>query len=507
MSSVGQQMARGAAWMLLFKLMERGLGTISTVILARLLIPADFGLIAMAMAIVSLLELVGSFSFDIALIQHPSAERRHYDTAWTFNILFGLGSFCVLSLLAIPASHFYTEPRLENVMYVLGFISLTQGFENIGVVAFRKEMDFRKEFRFLLGKKIAAFIVTVTLALLFSNYWALVLGTLAGRLAGVLLSYYAHPYRPKFSLAGYHDLFHFSKWLLVNNIMFFLQNRSADFIIGKIAGPHALGIFSVAFEIANLPSTELVAPINRVSLPGYSKLASNLNEVREQFLKVAGTITLIVLPTAAGIFLTADVFVPLVLGPKWSDAINPIRILAIFGALLSLVTNHGMLYMALGKPRLVFRLYYLIVSLLLPMLFIFTRAYQETGAALAFLTAVLVLTPYYYYLLMAQLEMRFRQLLRAFWRPVTASVIMILSLSLVRFVWAPAEYGQGGLVVFLVLVLVGVTSYTTSILVLWWLARQPSGPEQFILDNIRSRLPWPIFGKPAPNNGNGKGTG
>src|SRR5665213_554253 len=119
MSSINQRMASGIVWMVAARLMDRSIGMVSTLILARLLVPGDFGLVAMATAIGGLLDLLGAFSFDLALIQNANAERRHYDTVWTFNAIFGV--FCGLALvfLAIPAAMFYHEPRLTRVMYVL----------------------------------------------------------------------------------------------------------------------------------------------------------------------------------------------------------------------------------------------------------------------------------------------------------------------------------------------------------------------------------------------------
>src|SRR5205809_4367371 len=119
MQDINQKMARGAAWMVFFKITDRSIGLLSTMILARLLVPADFGLVAMATAIITMLELLGSFSFDLALIQNQQAEPKNYNTAWTFNVLYAAGSACTLLILALPVAHFYGEPRLRYVMPAL----------------------------------------------------------------------------------------------------------------------------------------------------------------------------------------------------------------------------------------------------------------------------------------------------------------------------------------------------------------------------------------------------
>ena len=96
----GRQIAKGAAWMMGFKLLDKSVGLISTLVLARVLTPADFGLVAMATAVVALLELMGAFGFESALIQRQNTERSHYDTAWTFNVIFGAAISIMLLIMA-----------------------------------------------------------------------------------------------------------------------------------------------------------------------------------------------------------------------------------------------------------------------------------------------------------------------------------------------------------------------------------------------------------------------
>src|SRR4030088_3296938 len=136
MQSIGKKMAKGAAWLMLFTVLQRCLGLVSTIILARLLIPADFGLVAMGTAIFAGLEIVSTFSFDLALIQNQKGERKHYDTAWTFTVIFASVNAIAMAALAIPVAAFFGEPRLVWIMYALALCALVSGFDNIGVVAF-----------------------------------------------------------------------------------------------------------------------------------------------------------------------------------------------------------------------------------------------------------------------------------------------------------------------------------------------------------------------------------
>ena len=189
MRELNKKMARGAVWMALLRFTVRSIGLISTMILARLLVPADFGLVAMATSIMAFLELATAFRFDIPLIQNQNAEDRHFDTAWTLNALFGVGLTVLLLILAYPAAEFFREDRLFAVINVLAFGFLITGFENIGVVNFRKQLDFRKDFVLLLAKKLVGFCVTIPLAFALRSYWALVAGIVVGNAIGVAITY------------------------------------------------------------------------------------------------------------------------------------------------------------------------------------------------------------------------------------------------------------------------------------------------------------------------------
>src|SRR6185312_2958390 len=137
---------------------------------------------------------------------------------------------------------------------------------------------------------------TIVLAFLLRSYWAMVFATLIGRLSGVGLSYVLHPFRPRLSFSKLGEFFHFSKWIFAQNLLTFLKDRSADFVIGRLAGAHALGVFNVSTDIANMPGTELVAPINRALLPGYALLAHDRTALRNEYLLVMSLLGSVAIP-------------------------------------------------------------------------------------------------------------------------------------------------------------------------------------------------------------------
>lgn len=493
---MSQKMAVGALWMVLFKLLERGLGVISTLMLARLLAPTDFGIVAMAMSLIALLELISYFGMDTVLIQRADAESIHFNTAWTMNVLAGCGVGVIMVVLAQPASLFFREPQLFAVVCVLGVSAFVQGFENVGVVEFRKQLRFDKEFRYMLTKKLMGFAITVPLAFWLRNYWALVFGTLAGRVAVVIFSYAIHPFRPRFSLGVAAEMMHFSKWLMMQNALAFLKDRSASFFIGRFAGPAALGSFNVSAEIANMPGTELVAPINRAILPAYVKLAHDQQALGREYLSVMSGIALIAVPAVAGVALAAPFIVLLLLGPQWTEAMHLLEILAFFGITQVMQSNAYSAFIALGKPAVFAKINAFQVIVLLACLLALTPQYGARGAAWGYLIAAITALPVNFYFIAKFLGLRAMDLVASLWRPLASAAVMYA----VGKLWGPdlteeTLRSADAIVPLAVCVALGAATYIAADLFFWLVTGRPDGAEtwllrraQFTFSALRSKL-------------------
>ncbi|NTV09396.1 MAG: lipopolysaccharide biosynthesis protein [Zoogloea sp.] len=484
--SISARMLHGAVWMVLFRLLERGLGLISTLILVRLLAPADFGMVAMAMSFIALGELLSGFGFDIALIHKQDADRHHYDAAWTCNLLLGLGVAVVMLVAARPIADFYEQPELLLVVVALAFGPAIGGFENIGVVAFRKELEFRREFGFLLSKKLVGFAITVPLAFWLQNYWALVLGTLASRLAGTVLSYCVHAFRPRFSRAAAPELFHFSKWMLASNILAFLKERSSDFILGRMRGLSELGLYNVSYEFANLPTSELSAPINRALLPGFARIARQSAPLCTAYTNAIGVLALAALPASAGIYALSDYIVPVVLGRKWSAALYLMEVLALYGGVQMLHSSTCAVIIATGHPRNVARANAAYVVMLIALMLAFVPAWGALGASFAILATTLVSTPAYLYELRISTGIPATTFVRAVARPLLAAVAMCGVLRWLVPAYTPTLDTLQATAILLAGIVLGASVYIAFMVLLWITSGRPDGAERLVVERVRS---------------------
>jgi lipopolysaccharide exporter len=484
-TSLGSKMAQGAAWMVAFKVADRGIGLISTVILARLLVPGDFGLMALATSMVALLALLGAFDLDTALIQKADAERRHFDTVWTFRVLFGIGIGLMLAVLASPAAQFYNDSRLVEVMYAFAATAVIGGFSNVGTVAFRKELQFDQEFKLLLVKRLATIVVTVPLAFAWRDYRALIAGVIAGSCLGVVASYVLHPYRPRVSLAAMGELFAFAKWILLGNLVIFIFSRAADFIVGRLAGPAALGLFTLAREVASLPTSELAAPIHRAVFPGYSKMAGTPGLLRHAYLQVTSLLMLIVLPAGVGLALLAEPVVLLFLGDRWTDAIVPLRVFALNGALMVFLSTAYYVHMAMGRPRLMTIVIAMHALVAIPLMLVLVPMLGTRGAALGLLAATVSCLPVNFYLLFRALGLRAIDMLRILWRPLVGTLVMFCAIQLVHARWSFAASFVGRSADISTSVAIGICVYAATIAMLWFLRRDADSAEAIVIARIR----------------------
>lgn len=486
--SLNRRMAKGAAWLVSLRMFNRSVGLVSTLVLARLLVPEDFGLVAMATALLALVTTFSELGVDAVLIQKSSLDRADMDGAWSLRAAIGAGQAALLAALAILVADFYEEPRLEPIMYALAFAAFVTGLKNIGTMEFQREFNFHKEFLLLAGRKLAGFVVTLSLAIAFRAYWALIAGIVAGRLMEVFLSYAMHPYRPRFTLARWGALFRFSKWLLINSGLSFINRRGADLLLGKIAGAHSVGLFSIAYEVAMLPTTELVAPINRAIFAGYSRMRETEGALRKGYLEVAGAIAVIALPAAAGIAVTAELLIPMLLGENWLELVPLLQPLALAGGVAALLSNTTSVFLALGRPHVFVALLAFHILMLVPAMFYAGMQYGALGVAYVYLGVFLVVMPMNLYVVFTALGISLWEYIRVMYRPLAATAVMAATLGL----WlvpglkaAPLFSAMGAAPLAVAL---GAALYGAVLLLLWQGAGRPDGAESTLLGLLGQRL-------------------
>jgi O-antigen/teichoic acid export membrane protein len=411
---------------------DRSIAFVSTLILARLLVPEDFGLIAMASLVIGLADVFFELGVNVALIQNRTPSQEHYDTAWTLRIIRTTLAAIVVVLAAPLAATYFNDQRVTLVVQVLAVSLMLSGLENIGVVTFQKEMQFGREFQFLFCKRIVGFIATVVAAWFIRSYWAMVIGALAGRTFGVALSFAMHPMRPHLSLKKFGEIFSVSQWMLVRSIGGYLELKLHYAIVGARESASVLGAYSLGSEISALPTSELLAPVNRVLFPAFVRVKDDLVELKRVVLLAQGVQTMIAMPAAIGLILVSSEAVLLLLGEKWMSAVPFVEIFALISFLTSIATSGWYVLLTLGKIRLIAISSWVQVGLFATLSLVVFPEAGAVGLAWLYLAVVTLWLIALTVLLVRHLEgLRFAEIASSITRPLIAVSIMALCVILV----------------------------------------------------------------------------
>ena len=473
-------MSRGAVISVTMRWTDRLVGLLSTIILARLLVPDDFGIIAMASVVVGLIDVILNLGVHVALIQNNEAEQSHYDTAWTLGVIQAFISTILLYLSAPFVADYYHDPRVILVLQVMAASVLIGGFTNIGVVDFQKNMEFGMDFRFFFYKRLLSFIVTIGAASLLHSYWALVIGSMTGKIIGVGLSYSMHSMRPKFSLARFNDIFSISQWILVKNIGSYLDNKMDKLFIGNRATATTLGAYTLADEIASLPSTELLAPLSRVLFPAFVKVKHDLQALKRAYLLALGVQTLVGIPAGVGLALVAKELVIVLLGQKWTAAIPFLQVIGFINIIWAIGASGSYVLLALGKVKIIALYVWIQAVLFITLVMVVMPHGDAMTIALSRLAVAFFGLISFAILLKLEITcLKFRDMIMEIWRPVVAVIIMficVISLNL------PINWPVGFILT--TKIIIGALSYTASLLVVWLLSGSQDGAERYLLDKI-----------------------
>jgi lipopolysaccharide exporter len=480
--------AHGFAWVFAWRMATRIMGLGNTLILVRLLAPAEFGIVAIAMSFVQSIDLFSQIGVEEALIRMPAPDRRTYDTAFTM-IALRCGLIAVIATVAAwPVADFFQDPRLAPIMWVIAGVTLIAGLENVGVQNFRRDMRFDQEFVLQAIPRVVGIVTALIVALVWRNYWALVIGSAATRVSRVAMTYVIHPMRPRFSLAAWRDLIGFSLWTWAICVARVLRDQPITFIIGRALGSARVGMLSVGSEIALLPSSEIVLPMGRSMFSAFALARRSGEDVEAIFCRLVGATALVTLPASIGLALVAAPLVRLMLGPAWMEAVPLLQVVSVGGALGIFGQACHAQFDAFGMLRPDFSVILFGAVARAVLLAGLVPQFGLLGAAIGFAVS-LVLEPLAY-LVVKWRSLRFpaRALAGVAIRPILATggmAVIVLRLNSVMEV--PAA-NVGGLIGQLAAAaLTGVASYAALILVFWWLGKRPAGAEADILAVVRQR--------------------
>jgi O-antigen/teichoic acid export membrane protein len=329
----------------------RFIGLISVFILAHLLHPEDFGIMGLAVAALALVELLGAVGLWQALLRIETWDREHLDTAWTIQLIL-FGTMGLLALASAPlVAYFYGQPALTAVLAVLSLRFVALGLANIGVVEFDRQLAFGRDMRMRVGARLASFVVAVSAAFWFRNYWALAIGLVAQNSFYSIATYIAHPYRPRLSLKRRAELLGTSLWIFVHSVTQTVQMQIERLVMGRFSGPHLIGLYSVSKDLSEIFTQEIATALNRVTFVTVAKTGQPLSDAPLRTAQILGAYAMIAAPMGFGLAATAEPSIHLLLGSEWEGAAPYLKIVAVYSALYAVYKVIASALQAAGHAR------------------------------------------------------------------------------------------------------------------------------------------------------------
>ncbi len=422
----------GAGWTVSSRLGGRAIDFVTVLVLARVLTPADFGLMALATTLISILDTILEAPLSQALTRLKVLERAHFDTAFTLGLLRGLILSLVVLIAAWPFATFFHEPRLIGLVALLALGPSARSLYSPAMVVFVRELRLGRAFSADICGKIIAATSAITLSHLGAGYWAIAASSVISSVVPTIISYVLAPYLPRLTLSKFSDFASFLGWFSCSQVVAAFSYQVDRVMLGALVSKADLGRYTMAGDLAVLPTQSFVGPAMQPLMAAFSSIVDDEERVRSAYLKASRFTMMAVLPICVGMSLTADLTVSVLLGPQWSQTAVYLKWLALATALTAYIQPLYSLALAQNRAKVIFKISLIEFFVKSVLIGVGLYWFSLMGAVVARgVTSVIM----FMVTLVVAKEVAGIQILREvhnLWRPALACAVMAVVVHLVR---------------------------------------------------------------------------
>ena len=460
--SLDRRMAHAVAWGAAGKWASQIVGWASTIIIARLLTPYDYGLVGMAGLYLQLALLISQSGIGESVITLRDLTDRQIAELNSVSLLLGLGLVGLSCALALPLAHFFSAPPLFAIIIVASIGYPINALQIVPRALLQRELRFKLLAAIETGRVLCQIFITILLAWFKFRYWSLVLGTLVSITIASVLTFYWRPHAfrvPNFSQLG-REL-KFGRDVLLSRIASYIYDNADFGVAGRVLGGPALGNYTVAWTISAAPIEKIGSLFTTVSPAFFSAVQTEKAELSRYLLRLTELLSFVTIPASVGIALVADYLVPVLLGPQWTGVIAPLRLLGCFVAVRSVATILPNLLTAIGDARFV--MWATVgAAIIMPIAFLLGSRWGTSGIAAAWVVAYPVIMIPLYYRALEKTGLKFKEYIFVIIPSLTASAIMAGIVLLLRLLLKDRPHSLSEL---LFLSVCGVLSYAAALFV------------------------------------------
>ncbi|MFC4258490.1 lipopolysaccharide biosynthesis protein [Marinobacter lacisalsi] len=378
--SASLKVLKSAGLLLSIQLVQRGLGIISTLILARLLAPEHFGIIALVTIALQFFELLVETGNQQYIVQKQTLDDEDLNTAWSMDILIKSG-IAVLVIGSAPAlAAWFEEPALTWALAVASLALPIRALKTPGMMRLAREINYRPLFRLTLWQKGLSFITVITIAFIEPSHWAIITGNLVSAAILAAGSYRVDQHRPRWTLSRFRQQWGFSQWLLMRGLIGFTRSQIDNLLVSRFFGTTQLGGYNLVREVSLLPALSAIIPMSEPLLAAIAEVKSRPEALAYRVQLSLALMISVLTPLALYIFLFPELIVLTLLGEQWTEYGPLLRPFSLFFFTFCLFALLSDAVIAMGRVRALFFFDLVSTSMIIAILFYFGRAGLENMA-------------------------------------------------------------------------------------------------------------------------------
>lgn len=390
-----KQALNGISWMGALRVITRSLALIKIAILARILLPAQFGIYGIATLVLGFLEMLTETGINIFLIQQKDKVDNYVDSAWVVSIIRGFIIGLLIFILAPFIANYFNSPNAKFILYFVSIVPVIRGFINPSCIKYQKNLEFNKQFKYDSVIFFVDAIFAVALGIITQSENSLIYAMIISTCLEAILSFIYFKPTPKFIFDKVKTMkvINRGKWITGAGIANYLFQNIDDIIVGRVMGAASLGVYQQAYKISTLPVSEVGEVFNKVTFPIYVNLKEDKKRLKEAFIKTLLIICLLVIPFGIVVFKFPLQIINFVLGDKWISAAPVLQLLAIYGVLKAISNSFFSLFLGIDKQEVVTYITLFSTVCLIAILYPFIKIFGLLGAGYATIIATVLTLP------------------------------------------------------------------------------------------------------------------
>lgn len=405
---------QGVSWSAISKVIQFCVGFFTTLILARIISPEDFGLFGMVAVFMGFFAIIQEFGMGASIVQNQEINNVQLSSIFWLNLLFSSILFILLIIISPLISRFYAEPNLTSITRLFGIIFIGNAFSLVPVSIITKNLEFKKlsiiqSVTLMLGSGLG-----ISSAYLGLGVWSLVIQQITISFSRAFLAWISVSWIPDraFTFAKIKKQTKFSIYLQAGSVLNYITRNADDLLVGKFIGANALGYYQMAYRIMQFPLDYVSQVVGQVMFPALSIIQNDIAKVRSVYLKSLRAIALVTFPFVMGLFVIAPSVIYILLGEEWMKLLPILQILCILGIPQSLATTTGWIFLSQGRTDIRFRMQVVFTTLFL-ISFIIGLNWGAIGVAICYTIMSILLTPIQFHIAGKLIDVTFCEIIKS----------------------------------------------------------------------------------------------